>query len=245
VVVPLWRAANKRDGISVHSRFREVKFKFHVSKIYVSELIHTKSGEATLLSDTLAAGLTGYNIGPKIRTLRVNKRLGLTQLSAHTGLSTAMLSKIERGHLFPTLPTLLRIALVFGVGLEHFFVEIKDRPRLTVIRRDERVRLPDRADRRPPCYLFESLDFPVANRKAEVFFALFPLDSHPSEPHQHPGTEVIYVITGQLALDVDGEICRLHTGDVASFDAGAPHSYRREGRAECRAIVVSIPEIKS
>jgi hypothetical protein len=34
-----------------------------------------------------------------------------------------MLSKIERGQLFPTLPTLLRIAMVFGVGLEHFFIE--------------------------------------------------------------------------------------------------------------------------
>jgi transcriptional regulator with XRE-family HTH domain len=60
-----------------------------------------------------------YKIGPKIRALRLNKKLGLLQLGEHTGLSSAMLSKIERGQLFPTLPTLLRIALVFGVGLEH------------------------------------------------------------------------------------------------------------------------------
>ena len=30
--------------------------------------------------------------------------------------------------LFPPLPTLLKIGLVFGVGLEHFFVESKARP---------------------------------------------------------------------------------------------------------------------
>jgi transcriptional regulator with XRE-family HTH domain len=72
-----------------------------------------------------------------------------------------MLSKIERGTLFPTLPTLLRIALVFGVGLEHFFIESKDRPTVAVIRKQDRLQLPDRPDETPPSYLFESLDFPL------------------------------------------------------------------------------------
>ena len=72
-----------------------------------------------MLSETLATGLEHYKIGPKIRALRLKKKLGLVQLGEHTGLSPGMLSKIERGALFPTLPTLLRIALVFGFGLEH------------------------------------------------------------------------------------------------------------------------------
>ncbi|MEQ8696687.1 MAG: helix-turn-helix transcriptional regulator, partial [Bauldia litoralis] len=72
-----------------------------------------------MLSDTLADGLASYRIGPKIRALRQKKDLGLVQLGEHTGISSGMLSKIERGQLFPTLPTLLKIALVFGVGLDH------------------------------------------------------------------------------------------------------------------------------
>ena len=65
-----------------------------------------------MLSETLATGLEHYKIGPRIRALRLKKKLGLVQLGEHTGLSPGMLSKIERGALFPTLPTLLRIALV-------------------------------------------------------------------------------------------------------------------------------------
>jgi transcriptional regulator with XRE-family HTH domain len=80
-----------------------------------------------MLSQTLAAGLESYEIGPKIRALRLKKNLGLVQLGEHTGMSSGMLSKIERGQLFPTLPTLLKIAMVFGVGLEHFFVDRKER----------------------------------------------------------------------------------------------------------------------
>ena len=67
---------------------------------------------------TISDGLGRYSIGEKLRTLRLRKGLGLVELGKHTGLSAALLSKLERGKLFPTLPTLLRIAMVFGVGLD-------------------------------------------------------------------------------------------------------------------------------
>ncbi len=194
-----------------------------------------------MLSETLASGLAEYRIGPKIRTLRLKKQLGLTQLGAHTGLSAAMLSKIERGQLFPTLPTLLRIALVFGVGLDHFFLAQDDGVAVTVVRRQERLRLPDRPEE-PPCYLFESLDFPVRDRAAEVYYAEFPTDSQPSAAHRHPGRELIYIVNGQLQLTVGEEHVRLARGDAASFDSDIPHSYCREGRTECSAIVVTVPQ---
>ena len=194
-----------------------------------------------MVSDTLAAGLRQYRIGPKLRALRLRKKLGLVELGRHTGLSPAMLSKIERGLLFPTLPTLLRIALVFGVGLEHFFTEESGRPRVAVVRKADRLRLPDRPGADPPAYLFESLDFPVTERKIDAFHAEFPPDAPPSELHRHEGAELIYVLSGKLAVRVDEEETILGPGDAMYFDSGAPHSYRRHGRTACAAIVVVAP----
>ena len=74
-----------------------------------------------MLSETLENGLREYAIGEKLRAMRLRKKIGLVQMGRHTGLSPALLSKIERGLMFPTLPTLLRISLVFGVGLDFFF----------------------------------------------------------------------------------------------------------------------------
>jgi len=195
-----------------------------------------------MLSGTLATGLEHYKIGPKIRALRLKKKLGLVQLGEHTSLSPGMLSKIERGVLFPTLPTLLRIALVFGVGLEHFFVESKEQPEIAVIRKRDRLRLPNHPEQATLSYLFESLDFPVTDRKMEAFFAEFPIQSKPSEPHRHQGAELIYVIKGQLVINVDGEDVTLDAGDAMYFDPSAPHSYRRGGRSSCSAIVVVTPD---
>ena len=91
-----------------------------------------------MLSKTLQDGLSDYGIGAKIRALRLKKKIGLVDLGKHTGLSPALLSKIERGRLFPTLPTLLRIALVFGVGLDYFFAGSRDKPLVAITRKQSR-----------------------------------------------------------------------------------------------------------
>ena len=72
-----------------------------------------------MASDTITAGLRNYAIGSKLRRLRLRKSMGLVELSRHTGLSVALLSKLERDLMHPTLPTLLRIAMVFS-GVRQF-----------------------------------------------------------------------------------------------------------------------------
>ena len=97
-----------------------------------------------MISQTVTDGLKPYAIGEKIRALRLKKSMGLVELGKHTGLSAALLSKLERGKLFPTLPTLLRVALVFGVGLEFFFTDERKRRVVAIVRKQDRIRFPER-----------------------------------------------------------------------------------------------------
>ena len=194
-----------------------------------------------MLNETLTEGLETYRIGPKIRALRNGKGLGLAQLGDHTGLSAGMLSKIERGTVFPTLPTLLRIALVFGVGLDHFFSQGDDRPILEVLRAEDRLSLPNTTDRKPS-FFFESLDFAVNDRVLESYLAEFVPRSFPTDPHKHNGVEFIYVIQGQIGIEIHNELIELNEGDSMYFDARFPHSYRARGQDRSRAIVVVSEE---
>jgi transcriptional regulator with XRE-family HTH domain len=196
--------------------------------------------EIAMLSETLMAGLNQYGIGAKIRALRLKKGLGQVQLGEHTGLSPALLSKIERGQLFPTLPTLFRIAMVFGVGLEHFFTQGGKRPSVAITRKKDRLRLPDRPGEAAPAYHFESLNFPVTDRIMDAYYADFPVSSRRSEPHQHGSVEFIYVLKGRLIVDVDGDEATLDEGDAIQFDSSAPHTYQSQGPEEASAIVVVL-----
>ena len=195
-----------------------------------------------MLSPTLQEGLREYGIGEKIRTLRLRKKMGLVELGRHTGLSPALLSKIERGRLFPTLPTLLRIALVFGVGLEFFIAGAREKPLVAVMRKKQRVRLPDRPGTRDVAYRFESLDYLAPERRFDSFHAEF-LRVAPDKlrPHAHAGVEFIYAMLGILTVRVGAEDYRLEPGDSMYFDSTVPHAYTRIGNRLCEAIVVTSP----
>jgi len=192
-----------------------------------------------MLTNTLSKGLARYEIGPKVRALRLKKKLGLKELGQHTGLSPALLSKIECGRLFPTLPTLLRIALVFSVGLEYFFAEARERPVRVVVRKAERQRFPERPGTKAPAYHFECLDFPASERPMSGYYVSFDAVAAASAPHQHAGAELVYVLQGRLEIGFGSEEEVLDEGDSMYFDADRPHSYRRQGARPCAAIVVT------
>ena len=193
-----------------------------------------------MLSSTLSDGLKNYRIGEKLHALRVSKKLGLTELGRHTGLSPALLSKIERGRIFPTLPTLLRTAMVFNVGLDFFFSEEKHRPLIAIVRAGERLQFPDAPDSKPPGYVFECLDFAVTERKFNSYLATFyPARTGKVRKHQHMGVEFIYMIRGKLGLLMGEEEHVLAANDAVYFDASVPHGYRRIGSRQCSGFVVT------
>lgn len=195
-----------------------------------------------MLSPTLNQELRNYAIGDKLRGLRLKKKMGLVELGRHTGLSAAMLSKVERGKLFPTLPTLLRIALVFSVGLEYFFSEDRNRHVVGIVRRGERKRFPERPDGRDISSYFESLDYVALERKLNVYHAEFqPLQPGKARPHQHPGAEFLSVLRGKLEVNIATVMHVLNSGDSIYFDSSVLHSYRRISRKPCSAMVITAP----
>jgi uncharacterized cupin superfamily protein len=49
-----------------------------------------------------------------------------------------------------------------------------------------------------------------------------------SSPHEKGVIEHVIVLEGQLTLEVDGVIRRLHAGEALRFAADCPHAYRNE-----------------
>ena len=186
------------------------------------------------MSDVVSEQIQQYAIGAKIRALRVTKGIGLVELGRHSGLSAGLLSKIERGLLVPPLPTLVRIAMVFGVGLEHFFVE-QARPAAFITRKQDRLRLPENPQGEQAAYIFESLDYPATDRPMDTYLAEF---HHPSIPHRHMGPELLYVIRGQLIVRLQDTDFELDAGDSIYFESNQDHSYHPEGRGFCVGLVV-------
>jgi transcriptional regulator with XRE-family HTH domain len=204
-------------------------------------LLHKNTRRIEVAEVTLKDELHGYGIGGKLRALRLRKKLGLVELGRHTGLSPALLSKLERDKMFPTLQTLLRIAMVFNVELDSFFSDHRKRRVCAVVRKDSRQSFPESPDRRDPAYHFESLTFPVAEAKCHAYVASFHrVAAGARRTHHHPGIELIYVLSGALEVGIATTEHTLQTGDAMYFDSTVPHSYRRMGRHTCSALIFSV-----
>ena len=105
----------------------------------------------------------------------------------------------------PPLPTLLKIALVFGVGLEYFFTA-GARPLVAVKRKQDRLQMPNDPEEQSGSYVFDRSRLPVTDRRMDAYLAEFQSQS---SPHAHAGPEFIYVMSGQVVVTVDGSDSRL------------------------------------
>jgi transcriptional regulator with XRE-family HTH domain len=191
--------------------------------------------------ETIRRALSSYEIGRKLRQLRLRKKIALVDLGRHTGLSASLLSQLENGKLIPTLPTLARIAMVFDVSLSYFFGDRKKKHLFGITRREERIKFPDQPGSVKPSYFFENLAFPAQDKAIQAYLAEFPKCS-PDEvrPHFHEGSEFLYVFEGTLTIWYDEEEYVLKAGDSAYFDSSEPHSYRGTSRTPVRALVVTV-----
>jgi transcriptional regulator with XRE-family HTH domain len=190
--------------------------------------------------DTITRVLSAYELGGKLRQLRMRKKIALTELGKHTGLSASMLSQLENGKLIPTLPTLARVAMVFDVGLDYFFGTRRRAGLFELVRREERMRFPNEVDAERPSFYFEVLAFKANNKPIEAYLAEFPQrETAEAVVHCHSGVELVHLLEGQLEVVYQDESFVLDAGDSAYFDASELHSYRGLSEAPAKALVIS------
>ena len=196
-------------------------------------MLKPSASEFESSSETINRFLSGYDLGRKLRQLRLRKKIGLADLGKHTGLSPSMLSQLENGKMIPTLPTLTRIAMVFDVGMEHFF-GAKAQALISIVRAGDRLRFPERADSPSPMYFFECLAFATQNKGMQAYVADFPADNPSHEEHSHDGSEFLLVLEGSLNVRFMGLDHILNQGDSLYMESIEPHGYRALNHAQAR-----------
>lgn len=194
-----------------------------------------------VLSDTLQRELARYALGEKIRALRQQKSLRLADIAGRAGISSSLLSKIERDQSIPSLVTLQSIARALDTELSDFF------PRAStslpaVTRSQDRISLPERPRARDAAFDFESLNFNAIEPTLSCYRAQFRKGTR-SRSHAHAGFEFLFILSGVLEVTVKGEHHVLGPGDSMYFDAGVLHDYASKGNQTCTALAIILPTI--
>lgn len=175
-------------------------------------------------------------IGPRIRALREAMGYSLRDLAERSGVSAPMLSQVERGETSPTLAVAEKIAAGLELTLSQL-LRLDEGEHVSVSRAGGRRRF-ERGGHR-----FEELTPPLPGQRADVSLHTLRAGATtggPDDPPIHePGSrETAVVLSGVLALTVDGTRYELHAGDSVTFDADLPHHFENDGEEQARFLAV-------
>ncbi len=176
--------------------------------------------------------MNDIDVGRKIREYRKAKNLNIKELAEMTGLTSSLLSQIERNLANPSINTLKVISKALNEPLYGFFMETNDTEDLIVTPNNrKKLIFTENQD-----FIYELL---TPNTKSSIEFinmVLSPNTKSSEEPMGHAGDEVAYVLEGVVHLYYNDKIFILEQGDSLRI---APHSkHRWENKSDSDAKVI-------
>jgi transcriptional regulator with XRE-family HTH domain len=189
------------------------------------------------LISSLGGKALNMDLGRRIRVRRRDLGLSLRALADRVGLTASFLSQIERGLTSPSLESLRRISDALEVPIFYFLVEPDQKS--PVVRRGKRAEL-----KLPDSNLTYQLLTPDLNRQMEAFLA----EREPGQekiiiPLRQETEEFIYVLQGQLEIELGTDTYLLDPGDSAYFHGSMLRRLAARGNTTLRFISVITPPI--
>ena len=178
------------------------------------------------------------SIGLKVFSHRKRMGLSLQQLGERSGVSAAAIHKIEQGGMVPTNTTLLKLAIALGRPVSYFVEE-------DIGQDDVAVFTPP--DKNRPVYTsHQGIELNSISGSYDRFLltgtraCVAPGASSGRKPMQHPGEELVYVLSGTLEFTVSGQPYHLIPGSTLHFRGDQPHTWRNPGEIDAHAVWMAL-----
>lgn len=177
-------------------------------------------------------------LAQRIRSFRTDRQLTLEQLAERTALTKSVLSKFENFRVTPSLAALGKIAEAFGVTLSELLAGVDEKPKMVVVRKDERLLLErDRPDSR---IVYHALAHKRQDKVMEPFLLEVPSGLARSKRLAHEGEEFIMVLEGSIDYEYGDERLRLNVGDCMYADGSVEHTLNNAGDDAAQVLVVWV-----
>jgi transcriptional regulator with XRE-family HTH domain len=179
-------------------------------------------------------------IGERIRSLRKAKGLSIAEVAEQSGISESTISGIERHMVSPPLGNIVSLATVFGISVGEFFGESGDSP-YCIVRSDDRKTVSrfNSTDGKSGGYSYQSLGYKKKNRHMEPFLVTInPTESQQTEPNQHIGEEILFILEGQVEIKLIDKTEILNPGDSIYYDSTLPHVVSCHGKEPATMLAV-------
>lgn len=194
-------------------------------------------------TDPASAGIAGQSIdlliASRLLALRQSQGLSLADLAERSGVSKAMISKVERAQSSPTAVLLGKLAAGLGVPLAQLLTEEKAQPQRLRRRAEQEVWRDPQAG-----YLRRQVAERQAGSGVEMVEIELPREARVDYPRWtgKPYRQCLWMLEGELQVDYGDERFELAPGDRLDFGVDRPLVFKALGGSACRYLLVASPE---
>ena len=179
-----------------------------------------------------SAGKANGSIGPRLRQFRTMRGVSLAEVAAAAEISVGFLSALERSRMTASVGTLRRLARYYRTNILDFFDPSESNTRL--VRPSKRKVL-----EAGPGVRMELLAWGNTVMEPHLFRVAPKAGS--GESYTHEGEEFLFVLRGELLIELTGEEYHLKRGDSFYFESATPHRWKNPGRSETWLLWVNTP----
>lgn len=178
-------------------------------------------------------------LGHRIRTLRKAKKVTLVELSKQTGIAQATLSRVETGRMIGTVESHRKIAEVLGLSLAELYAPLDRRYEEIAVSKKDTPRKVVHQSR--GCQI-ELLTQEITKKKITPLLLTLAGSSKTATEQNERGVEkFIWLIDGELEINVEKENYPLKAGETLYFDASLPHRIANPKPKTAKAFVAVSP----
>jgi transcriptional regulator with XRE-family HTH domain len=187
-----------------------------------------------------------FQIGQKIRALRMQRNVTLDQLAREVKLTKGQLSKIENGKVSSPVSTLTRIAVALAVEPGFFFQSsVANPPSAILVRKSERKVIVGRGTKLGHSYESLAYGLPFKKDFEPYLMRIEELNIEPEKNvFRHPGHELLFMLKGRMDYRHSGQVYHLEPGDSLYFDGTIEHGPLRvyQPPVEFLSIISNVKE---
>jgi transcriptional regulator with XRE-family HTH domain len=178
-------------------------------------------------------------LGKKIKEIRNQHKMSLTELSQKSGVQLATLSRIEHLKMTGTLESHIQIAKAFNMDITELYQDIiQEKKNVDVQTQETKADFFDYNDKSS----YEILTSKVLSKK--MMPTLLKIEPHgkTNVEQNAQGTEkFLFVLEGTIKARVGEEMFVLSSSNTLYFDASLKHTFINEGKLTAKIICVTTP----
>lgn len=178
-------------------------------------------------------------LGKTIRNYRENTNMTIREFSEYSGISTSLISQLERGQGNPSLTVLELLAKALNVPLYTLFINDID-PNTLISRKNDRKKI----YRQDKSHIVQDILTPDF-MKSHIQLLTMELDGKSVTTERHyehdDKEEIAVVISGKVFVELEEETYLLNEGDVVRIPARINHRFINKEETKVKVLFVLVP----